>query len=103
VAYFAGQDTAKKMISDREFAPDEPVPDEIVDQQPTPEDLVVIGEEEQEAQALLELRYAAAMICPDTLTPGQREAVVEVEMGGKSDSQLAEETGCGEHWNQIRR
>ena len=32
VAYRAGQDTAKKMIRDREFAPEELVPDEIVDQ-----------------------------------------------------------------------
>ncbi len=92
VAYNAGRDTARALIRRREFFPDEPS-ETIADPDPTPEELVVIREDDETAQQEFEMRYKAAIECLETLTPGQREAVVEVEMGDKNDSELADETG----------
>jgi RNA polymerase sigma factor (sigma-70 family) len=91
-AYRAGQRVARQLLSEWKNVTDEP-DEHVVDDDPLIEDLVITAEEEAKRQEQLERELKAAMECLETLTPGQREAVVEVEMKGKSDSQLAQETG----------
>ena len=68
-----------------------------------PGEIIAGLEEEQRRQELLAQRWKAAQECLDLLTPGQREAVVEVEINLKSDTQLANETGVSHSAIWTRR
>jgi len=92
MAYRAGQDAARAIVLHRRRNPDQ-LDEEMVDPDPGPEELLISTLAEEQRQIELERRYQAAMACLETLPPGQRQAVVEVVMNGKSDSQLAQQLG----------
>lgn len=100
--YYAGMQVARNYYRRKKESFE--IPEGLFDDEAlVPGEVVAALEEEQRRQELLVQRRRAVNECLKSLTPGQREAVVEVEINSKSDTQVALETGVSHSAIWTRR
>ena len=102
--YRAGQQIARDIHKRRETFIEDPT-GLFDDEELLPSEVLAALREEQEEQELLARRRRAFDECIDELTPGQREAVVEVELNLRSDTEVAADTDVSHTaiWNRRKK